>query len=374
MRHTFAEQGGLDQELDEFFAAPDVQAAVRRAGAARDPRPVYRLLGERGLLAPAWPVELGGRGLSMVHAASVGEQLAARDVPDLLHVISVQTVGNLLLRGAPGSLRSAVLPELAAGTAFAAVLFTEPDAGSDLSSLATSAVLDGDTVVLSGRKVYGLVTGLCQIGLCLARVAGGRTPYDGLILVLVGLDAPGVTVTPVPSAWADPFHEVALDGVEVPAERVVAPPGQAWPLLLGTLALERTGIDYYARARRWYALAWQRAEALGAAGDADVLAELGRFGARLDSARLLSYRTLGALDDGEPPAEMAATSKWYASELAADLAAWSAARLGGPGGDPDPLADVLGDAALEAPGVRISGGTAEMMLTTVAGARIGGAE
>jgi hypothetical protein len=374
MRHTFAEPESLDSELNEFFAAPDVRAAVQQARADRDPRPVYRLLGDRRLLAPSWPVELGGRGVSMVRGAAVGEQLAARDVPDLLHVISVQTVGNLLLRGAPAPLRSAVVPRLAAGTTFAAVLFTEPGAGSDLSALATSAVLDGDTVVLHGRKVYGLATGLCRVGLCLARVAGGRTAYDGLILVLIGLDAPGVTVTPVLSAWADPFHEVTLDGVEIPADRVVAPPGRAWPLLLGALALERTGIDYYARARRWFALAQQRAETLGVAGDADVLAELGRFGARLDSARLLSYRTLGALDGGEPPADVAATSKWYASELAADLAAWAATRLGGPDDGPDPLATVLGEAVLEAPGMRISGGTAEMMLTTVAVARIGGAE
>ncbi|MFT4081594.1 MAG: acyl-CoA dehydrogenase family protein [Nocardioides sp.] len=373
MRSTFAEPDSLDSELVGFFAEPAAVAAVRQARTERDPRPVYRLLGERRLLAPAWPERLGGRDGSLVQAGAVAEQLAARDVPDLLHVISVQTVGNLLLRGAPESLVTEIVPRLAAGRAFAAVLFTEPGAGSDLSSVITSAIVDDDAVVLHGEKVYGLVTSLCQHGLCLARVEGGRTPYDGLMLVLLDLTTPGVTITPVPSAWADPFHRVGLEDVRVPRGRVVAPPGQAWPLLLRTLALERTGIDYYSRARRWYALARERAEVLEIAGDADVLAALGRFGARLNAARLLAYRTLSALDEGEPPDEMAATSKWYASELAADLAGWTSLRLGGTADDADPLTHLIREAALEAPGMRISGGTSEMMLRTLAGACIGGA-
>src|SRR5215469_13348736 len=111
-------------ELTCLLDSPELAAALAaiRQG-VRDPRPVYRLLGQHTMLAPSWPAELGGRGAPAWAAGVVAEELVARGVPDMMHVLSVQSVGTALLPLAgTGSLRT-VLRSIAAGTTFAAVLF-----------------------------------------------------------------------------------------------------------------------------------------------------------------------------------------------------------------------------------------------------------
>lgn len=356
-------------QVRSVFASAELERVRREIEARgdRDPRPVYRLLGARGLLAPNWPLEYGGAGRTLVEAAVVAEELARSGIPDALHVISIQTAGNLILREGTDGQRGRYLPPLARGEECACVLFSEREAGSDLAAVATRATRRPDgSFELHGRKTYSLITALADYGICLARTAERRSRYDGLTLLIVPLRAEGVRVTLLPSLADDAFHDVEFDGVRVGVDAVIGNADKAWPVLMRALTLERTGLDYYAKARRWYELVWAGAVETGALEHESVLVELARLGARLDAARLLTYRILATLDEGEAPEDAAAVAKWYASELAAEIAG-SAPRLG--------LLDAAHAEALEAayrdaPGLRISGGTSEMMLETVARIRL----
>src|SRR6266487_3096877 len=350
-------------QVGDAFAAPAMRQAlaVARSG-ARDPRPVYRVLGERGLLAPNWPSELGGRGRPLVEAGCVIEQLTAHDVADLLWVISVLTVGNLLLTVGPAGRHEKLLTGMARGERYACVMFTEPGAGSDLAAVTSTGRPCADGLVLAGRKVHGIATRYADYGLCLVRTGEGGSRYTGLTLVLVPMRAPGVQVTPVSAVGPDDFHEVTMDDVVVPADAVVGPMGGAWPVLEGALALERCGLDYYAKAARWYLCASDLAQDAGVRPREDVRIDLSRFAARLRAAGLMAYRQLARIDRGQTDPAGASAAKWFASELAADIAAWIPERLGQP--DTDPAGQ--GAPYWEGPGLRMSGGTAEMLLETIA--------
>lgn len=327
-------------------------AEARRAGADLDPRPLYRLLGERRLLAVSWPRAYGGRGLPARCAAAVVGELVAGGVPEVLHTLSVQICGNFLLTAGSDEQRAVVLPGLASGRRSATVLYSEPAAGSDLSALETTAAPAGDGGWrITGRKVYSVATGLADFGLVAARTSDEPTRYRGVTLFLVPLDLPGITVDRLDSLADEDFADVRLDGVEVPASSVVGPVGAAWPLITDALALERTGVDYVAKARRW----------LAAVPDGPGTAEYGRLRTHTEAANALAARCVDQLDTGRVDAVAAAATKLWCSETARSVAWWCAESVG-PG-----RSAVLDSAYREAPGLTLSAGTSEMMLELVAG-------
>lgn len=353
---------GLRAEIRSVLAT----APVAQARARRDPRPVHRLLGERGLLAPQWPRQYGGRGTTHVEAAVLIEEMARHDVPDLLHTLTVQIVGSVLLTCASEELKTRYLPALASGETAACVLFSEPQAGSDLSALSTTAIPEADgSFRLHGTKTYSMFAPLADIALCLARTGDGTE----LTLFLVRLDRPGVSIRPFPTIGEDAFHEITLDGIRVDADAVVGEIGGGWAMLVSTLVFERTGIDYLSRALRWHEEATTRLRAVGSELD---LRGANRLAVHLDAATVLVSRVLTRLENGVLGEAEAAVAKWYTTELAARVAWWSAERQGDRSMLPtaDGLVDPLDVALRESPGLRISGGTSEMLLETVARLRL----
>jgi alkylation response protein AidB-like acyl-CoA dehydrogenase len=254
---TAADVDLVAKEVRAVLAGPDARRlfaamdAARDTGVEPDPRPLYRLLGERRLLAVSWPRAYGGRALPGRCAAAVVGELIAGGVPEVPHTLSVQICGNFLLDAGTVEQRIAVLPGLACGALTATVLYSELDAGSDLSTLRTRAEPSDGGWVITGRKVYSVRTAFADLGLVAARTSTEVTPYQGISLFLVPLDAPGVTVDVLPALADEDFADVRLDGVRVPSAAVVGPVGGAWPLITEALALERTGVDYVAKADLW---------------------------------------------------------------------------------------------------------------------------
>lgn len=352
----------LRAEIQAVLATAPVADARR----LRDPRPIHRALGEHGLLAPQWPRHYGGRGATHVAAAVLIEELARHDVPDLLHTLSVQIVGSVLLTCASDELKQRYLPGLASGRLSACVLFSEPHAGSDLAALSTRAERAPDgSFRIQGTKTYSMFAPLADVALCLARTGDGNE----LTLFLVPLDHPGVRIRPFPTLGEDAFHEVCLDGAPVGADSVVGEVGGGWAMLVSTLVFERTGIDYLSRAMRWHEEATDRLRAAGRESD---LNGANRLAVHLDAAVVLVRRVLTRLETGVLGEAEAAVAKWYTTELAAQVAWWSAERQGDRSMLPtaDGLSDPLDIALREAPGLRLSGGTSEMMLETVARLRL----
>jgi alkylation response protein AidB-like acyl-CoA dehydrogenase len=336
--------------VQQVLRGADIRAEL--AGDDVDERRLYRLLGRHGLLGVAWPRRYGGQGRSFVELAIVAEELVRAGIPDTLFVNGIQTVGQLLLIAGSDELRASVLPPLASGEKFASVLYTEPDAGSDLGALTCAADRVAEGFRLNGTKVFNLKTSIADLGLCAARTAAPGAKYAGITLFVVDLRADGVRVSELDSLPDEPFHVVTLDDVLVRDQDVVGGVGDGWALLAQALPLERAGLDFVGRAERWHDKA-----------DGATPEEIARYSARIECARLLSWRTVRAITDGVgDQAIESSMAKWYASELAAEIAGWAWQRIG--------LHDVDGvvsEAWREAPGLTLAGGTSEMMLQTVAG-------
>jgi alkylation response protein AidB-like acyl-CoA dehydrogenase len=375
MRFGFTEeQQRFRADVRRRLRSADVRAAAADAtgadGVEPDVRPLYRLLGGLGLLAVHWPVEFGGAGRPLTDAAIVAEELVRAGVPDTMHVNTIQIVGQFLLMAGSAAQKARHLPALTRGERFASVLYTEPDAGSDLGALRTVAEPDGTGYRITGTKVFSLKSRFADLGLCAALTTPEAGKYQGISLFLVDLGAPGVTVAVIPGVSDEQFHRVDLDSVPVSAEDLVGPRDQGWPLLNEALAIERTGLDYYLRAERWLdaALAALVDREPDATHDAH-LEQIGRWDGALAADHCLAWEVLTELAADRVNPVSAAVAKYHSSELAQGIAAWAA-------DIPDPrqradrveAAVTLDSAYREAPGLTLSAGTSEVMLQIITAA------
>lgn len=376
-----AEQLAYRDEVRALLETDDVRAEIRRIredpGTERGSLDVYRRLGERRLLAPNWPEQYGGAGSTQAIKAVLTEELVAHGVPTVTHTLSIDIVGLALLRYGTDEQKARFLPPLAGGASAACVLFSEPEAGSDLGALRTRAEPDGDGWRLSGRKLYNVKTHLADIALCAARTAESEVRYDGITVFLVPLKTPGVIVEPLWSIRDDPFCDVTLSGVRVTRDDVLGTVDDGWQTISRVLELERTGLEFQAKARRWLDAALSRA-AGDAVDDSDAVvgAQLVALDAEVRAARLLAWRCVNALEAGEPNDVHSAMAKYRAGEVAHDVA-FAAAEAAGLDGlleasDDDVLDDgVLEAACREAPGLKLASGTSEIMLTVIAARGLG---
>ncbi|MEV6195894.1 acyl-CoA dehydrogenase family protein [Streptomyces sp. NPDC051920] len=375
MRFGFTEeQQRFRADVRRTLLSAEVRAAAAEAtgadGVEPDGRPLYRLLGELGLLAVHWPAAFGGEGRPPTDAAIVAEELVRAGVPDTFHVNTIQIVGQFLLMAGSDEQKRRYLPALARGESFASVLYTEPDAGSDLGALRAVAEPDGDGYRITGTKVFSLKTRFVDLGLCAARTTAGGGKYQGISLFLVDLRAPGVTVSVIPGIGDEHFHRVDLDAVRVEGGDLLGPRDEGWPLLNEALAIERTGLDYHLKAERWLEAALDAL--IDGAPDSpheDRLEQIGRWDGALSAGHVLAWEVLTGLAADQVDPVSAAVAKYHTSELARSVAEWAAAV-------PSPeqrarrtgASVTLDSAHREAPGLTLSAGTSEVMLQIMAAA------
>ncbi|MFE4594070.1 acyl-CoA dehydrogenase family protein [Streptomyces laurentii] len=375
MRFGFTEeQQRFRADVRKSLLSAEVRAAAVEAtgaeGVEPDARPLYRLLGKLGLLAVHWPVEYGGEGRPLTDAAIVAEELVRAGIPDTFHVNTIQIAGQFLLMAGSDEQKRRYLPAMARGESFASVLYTEPDAGSDLGALRTVAEPDGDGYRITGTKVFSLKTRFVDLGLCAARTRPGGGKYQGISLFLVDMGAPGVTVSVIPGIGDEHFHQVGLDSVAVPGDDLLGTRDEGWPLLNEALAIERTGLDYYLKAEHWLDAALEAlTDAAPGSPYDDSLEQIGRSYGALTADRVLAWEVLTGIASDRIDPVAAAVAKYHSSELAQSVAAWAVHIP-----TPEQRADRTGAAATldsayrEAPGLTLSAGTSEVMLQIVAAA------
>jgi alkylation response protein AidB-like acyl-CoA dehydrogenase len=360
-----------------LLAEPRVRKAVgelahyapREEPAALD---VYRWLGERGWLAPNWPVEYGGIGAGVVESAIVTEEMALAGLPDDAHVLSIDIVGLFLLMVGTAEQKAKYLPPLARGESIATVLYTEPHCGSDLAALRTRAEPDGPGAWrLYGTKIYNQKSQFGDYALCAARTTESEVRFHGITLFLVPLRSPGVTVAPVWSMENNRFNEVVLDGIRLTGEHVVGELDDGWDLMNRMLLLERTGIDFQAKIRFWYDRIAAHGTRTGRLADPVLRAQAADLDARLSAARALAWQQVANLAAGKPDPVASAASKWYATEQARAVARFGFEVTGLPG----VLSAWDGDAPMDgwleatyrvAPTLTLASGTSEIMLHLIA--------
>ncbi|MBN1171173.1 MAG: acyl-CoA dehydrogenase family protein [Micromonosporaceae bacterium] len=372
MRFGFTEdQQRFRTDVRQALRSAKIRTAVADVTATDcvepDARPLYCLLGDLGLLAVHWPAEFGGADRPLTDAAIVAEELVRAGVPDTLHVNTIQIVGQFLLMAGSAEQKRRHLPALARGERFASVLYTEPDAGSDLGSLRTVAEPDGDGYRITGTKVLNLKTRFANLGLCAARTTPEAGKYQGISLFLIDLGAPGVTVTVMPGISDEQFHRVDLDSVPVSADDLLGLRDQGWALLNEALAVERTGLDHHLKSECWLQAALEALiQRVPDAPPDAYLEQIGRWDGALAADEVLVWEVLTGLAADRIDPVVAAIAKYHSSELAQSIALWAA-------DIPSPeqranrtrAAVILDSAYREAPGLTLSAGTSEVMLKII---------
>ncbi|MFI6585182.1 acyl-CoA dehydrogenase family protein [Embleya sp. NPDC050493] len=353
----------LCEEREEIWTA-----AAAGGGDLPHAEATYRALGAAGLLAPHWPRAYGGLHADPYAAATVAEELALHGVPDSVRVNTVDNAGATLLAAGTPEQRARHLPGMAAGTTAFAVFYTEPEVGSDLGALATRAEPTGNGWRLNGAKAWNARTSSAEFAICAARTPGGGNKYADISLFVLPLSAPGVHITAIPTINPEVFFHVRLDDVALPHDALVGRPGQGWSLLSQALGLERTGICFAGRARRWLDRLIAALRAGGRLGAAEERHALRALDARVEACRLLAWRAVQDVAERRTGASSAAAAKWWASELAQHVAWLSWELLGPPpaGSAGHPLFPDLLLAVREAPGLTLAAGTSEVLLNTVA--------
>ncbi|WP_055479814.1 acyl-CoA dehydrogenase family protein [Sphaerimonospora mesophila] len=363
-------------EVDEVLRAPQTARLLRDVrerhdGMDGDVRELYRHLGGAGILAPSWPVEYGGRNADFTATVALLEKLVAYGIPQNLYCISVQNVGSLILAAGSERQRRTLLPAMAATDVTACILFTEPEHGSDLAGITTTAVRDGTGWVINGRKTYNLKSAYADLALCAVRTDPQGSRYEGISLFLVPMDAPGVVVRPLPSLADEQFHDIWFTDVHVDENALFGRVGAGWSLITQMFAAERTGLDYYARGKHWLDVAAERLTRDGPPTGL-VGADLARHRTRIAASKLLSCQVMQHLQEGDADIAESSFAKWHCSETAQRIAWWASDTLGLELLEPGPDAGdrVLEAAFREAPGMTISGGASEVMLDIASSAHV----
>ncbi|MGO9856510.1 MAG: acyl-CoA dehydrogenase family protein [Acidimicrobiales bacterium] len=240
---------------DEEAFRQEVLAFLRATLPPRDARPetggvgITRAVAYQRELAGArlagitWPVEYGGRGLPGRYQRIYDREAKAFRVPPRALEIGLGMCGPTLLVHASEEQKRAFIPPLLRGEHVWCELFSEPGAGSDLSSVQTRARLDGSEFVVDGQKVWTSGAQHSDYAACLTRSDPARPKREGITMLIVDMHSPGITVRPLRQITGEShFNEVFLDAVRVPATNVIGEVGDGWRVARTMLAFERQAL------------------------------------------------------------------------------------------------------------------------------------
>ncbi|WP_292974728.1 acyl-CoA dehydrogenase family protein [Mycobacterium sp.] len=254
---------------------------------------VSRALYDADWMRYGWPVEVGGLGGPAILRAVVGEEIVGRRLAEPGPYSMLEVLTPTMIDYAPDGLAAEMVPRLLRGEEQWCQGFSEPGSGSDLASLTTRAVQDGDNWIINGQKVWTSYAQFSTRCILLTRTAPG---HDGITAFFVDLDTPGITVRPLRTMHGvDEFCEVYYDDVVVPADRMLGKPGDGWRLAMDLLPYERSTCF-------WQRIAYLYSrfdELIAEAVDPDEY-ELGAAYLALHTLRCRSRGTQHRLADGEP--------------------------------------------------------------------------
>lgn len=276
-------------------------------------REICRRLAERGWLTMAWPPEHGGQGASVWMQTVLREEMWAHEEPRGPQYMNLNYIGPLIMRFGSPEQQDEFLPPMARGEVIWTQLFSEPDAGSDLASLRTRARDEGDHFVVNGQKIWSSYADApADLGLLLARTDPDAPKHAGISVFVLDMRAPGVTVRPIPTmAGPHEFNEVFLDDVVIPRSRLLGSQNGGWEVITTGLTFERTGIARYARAAAVLELGVRYANETGRSRDPGVRRLLADLAARIEAARLCSYRAISMQARGEVPTVEASIARMH---------------------------------------------------------------
>ncbi len=282
-------------------------------------RDMRQKLAAKGWLTMHWPQEYGGQDASPVRSAIYNEELAYLRAPGR-DIFGVRMLGPTLMIHGSQEQKQTHLPPIARAEVQWCQGYSEPESGSDLASLNTRAVLDGDDFVINGAKIWTTLAHRSDWIMCLARTDTEAPRHRGISFILVDMKTPGIEVRPIINmAGGHEFNQVIFDNVRVPRRNVVGEENMGWYVAVTLLDFERSGIDYSAMGRRLLDETRQYAEDTRRQGQPliktpwvrNLLAD--RY-IECEVARLMAYNVAYLQGEGQVPNKEASISKVFGSE------------------------------------------------------------
>jgi alkylation response protein AidB-like acyl-CoA dehydrogenase len=352
-------------------AAPAPGAPLEPAELLRRAREFQAALHDAGYAGITWPRDAGGQGLTPAEQQVFSDEAAEYELPISPFTIGIGMCGPTVADLGTPEQKRRYLPKLLRGEEIWCQLFSEPGAGSDVASLQTRAVLDGDHWVVNGQKVWTTGAQFADFGALLARTDPDRPKHAGLTMFIVDMHAPGVTVRPLKDmSGRAPFNEVYFDDVRIPVDGEVSPVigevGRGWQAAVTMLNHERVSIGATRRSRSnplEFGSLVELARRAGVAGEPAHRERLAELYAHERALQLLNTRMRQETAAGRPPGARGSVAKLagalllrraieVAGELdGADAVAWE---------PDDTRAAELALGISSAPSASIAGGTNEV--------------
>jgi len=280
----------------------------------------HRILGKQGWSVPAWPVEYGGTGWTATQRYIWDDELARADTVPII-AFSTSLVGPVLYTFGTPEQKARFLPGIVSGDVWWCQGYSEPGAGSDLASLQTRAVRDGDHYVVNGQKTWTTLAQHADWGFFLVRTDPAARKQSGISFLLIDMKSPGVTVQPIITLdGAHEVNEVWLEDVRVPVANRVHEENKGWTCAKMLLSHERSGIARVAHSRvalaRLRALAATISEAGRTLADDPVFRrKLTELSVELTALEYTELRMLAAENAGKPPGVEASMLKIRGTEI-----------------------------------------------------------
>ena len=315
------EQQALQRQLRQYFE--DLVADVEDTPSDEPTYTRYiRQMGHDGWLGLGWPEEYGGMARGPIDQMIFVEESHWAGVP--LPLLTLNSVGPTIMSLGTEEQKQRLLPGILKGEVHFSIGYTEPSAGTDLASLKTRAVRDGDEYVINGQKIFTSAIQYADYVWLAARTDPDAPKHKGLSVFIVPLDTPGFHWAPLPTIAGDITSSTFYEDVRVPAANLVGAENQGWKLITNQLNHERVAIcpasgllRSLSEVRRW-AQGQRLGDGLALMDHEWVQISLARAHAKIEVLKLLNWKVAWASDKGLNPADASAT-KVYGTELALEV-------------------------------------------------------
>jgi alkylation response protein AidB-like acyl-CoA dehydrogenase len=346
------------------------QAAETREG-AQQLRAWERRLHEAGYAGIAWPKQYGGQGLGLIEHLIFAEEIGAVAAPESINAVGIELVGPVVLGAGTEEQKRELIPRILSARDVWCQGFSEPNAGSDLASVRTAAVRDGGEWVINGQKIWTSQATAADYCILLARTDSGAPRHLGLSLLIVPMDAPGLSITPlVQITGRTNFGQLFLSDVRIPADAHIGPLHSGWKVANAVLSFERGTMKLYRQARflsEFGAMLDMARERHGPAALADgngfYAQKFAEAYAELAILRWHNLQLLSRIMEGDRAGAETSLNKVYWSELYQRLTELGLdVGVAGPSGrEPDML-----DLYLQSRSATIASGTTQIQLNIIA--------
>ncbi len=354
----------LEENLDdEIRAAGRPDGTVETSAQVEALRRWQHKLADAGYAAIAWPKEYGGRGAGVLEQVIHAEEMDRARAPYDLNPIGMSNIAPAIMTYGTEEQKTTLLPRMLRGDDIWCQGFSEPEAGSDLASLRTTAVRDGEHYVINGQKVWTTLAHLATWCELLVRTDPDVPKHRGISAFLVDMSLPGIDVRPLRTMTGEhEFNEIFFDNVRVPASALLGPENDGWRVAMTTLNNERAGVlKLYLGMRRRVQSLYDATRDAGRADDPLVRQAVAKCYLEAELLKMFADSSVQAALTGQPVGPEASLGKLFWSELDHHLAAAIGLALG-----PEANAGSWGYTRTYAPAASIAGGTTQINKNVIA--------